>query len=310
MRRLYICILAVAGLGLWFALHAASGKKSAFDKPAFEAYIRQVELLPDGLTVSVGDPKPSPFPGWKEVPVELTAPNGLVPLRYFVSNDGQLIVKGAIFDVNKRPFQPELDKLTTDRQPSFGAAGAPVTIVVFSDFECPNCREEAKVLRDNVQKTFPKEVRVYFKDFPLEKMHPWAKPAAMAGRCVFREDPAAFWDYFDWIYEHQAEILADNLKTKVLGWAQTKNLDALKLTQCIDSKATEQEVDREVAEGRSLQVSGTPTIFINGRPITGAVPWNAMEQIIRREIGYQQAAAKSEEKCCEVTIPSLAPKQQ
>jgi protein-disulfide isomerase len=308
MRRFRIFVLAVFGLCALFAQQAAPSKKSAFDKSQFESYIRQVELLPEALQMTVGDPKPSAFPGWKEVPVDVTTQNGLVPLHYFVSNDGQLIVKGAIFDVNKNPFQPELDKLKTDLQPSFGAPGAPVVMVVFSDFQCPNCKEEAKILRDNIQKTFPKEVRVYFKDFPLEKMHPWAKASAMAGRCVFRQNAPAFWDYFDWIYEHQSEILPDNLKTKVLGWAQTKGLDTEKLTQCIDSKATEKEVDRELAEGRSLQVNGTPTTFINGRSITGTVPWPAMEQIIRREIGYQQASGNAGEKCCEVSIPSLAPK--
>jgi protein-disulfide isomerase len=309
MRRFPIFVLALSGLCALFAQHATPSKKTAFDKSQFESYIRQVELLPEALQMSVGDPKPSAFPGWKEVPVDVTTQNGLVPLHYFVSNDGQLIVKGAIFDVNKNPFQPELDKLKTDLQPSFGPAGAPVVMVVFSDFQCPNCKEEAKILRDNIQKTFPKEVRVYFKDFPLEQMHPWAKASAMAGRCVFRQNAPAFWDYFDWIYEHQSEILPDNLKTKVLGWAQTKSLDLDKLGQCIDSKATEKEVDREVAEGRSVQVNGTPTTFINGRGISGTVPWPKLEQIIRREIGYQQAAGNAGEKCCEVSIPSLAPKQ-
>ena len=304
-------MFAVTALGACalLAQPATPVKRSAFDKPQFEKYIRQVELLPDTIKMTVGDPQPSGFPGFKEVQVGFVTPQGIASMHYFVSDNGQLIVKGAMFDINKHPFQRELDKLKTDLQPSFGAAGAPVVMVVFSDFQCPQCKNEATVLRDNVQKTFPNEVRVYFKDFPLEKMHPWAKSAAIAGRCVFREKPAAFWDYFDWIYAHQDEILPDNLKTKVLGWAETKNLDTAKLGQCIETKATEKEVDREIAEGRSLQVSGTPTIFINGRPITGSLPWNALEQVIRREIGYQQSAANAGEKCCEVSIPSLAPKQ-
>jgi protein-disulfide isomerase len=307
----FLSMFAVTALGVCalFAQQATPVKKSAFDKPEFEKYIRQVELLPDNIKMTVGDPQASGFPGFKEVPVEFVTSQGVASLHYFVSDDGRLIVKGAMFDINKHPFQRELDKLKTDLQPSFGAPGAPVVMVVFSDFQCPQCKTEATVLRDNVKKTFPNDVRVYFKDFPLEQMHPWAKPAAIAGRCVFRQKPAAFWDYFDWMYAHQDEILPDNLKTKVLGWAETKSLDTAKLGDCIETKATEKEVDREIAEGRSLQVSGTPTIFINGRPISGALPWNAMEQVIRREIGYQQTAANAGEKCCEVSIPSLAPKQ-
>jgi protein-disulfide isomerase len=285
-------------------------KKSALDKASFEAYIRQVELLPADLPMKVGDPRASMFDQFLEVPIEVVTNQGNVPLRYFVSKDGKLIVKGSIFDIAKNPFEPELKKLKTDLQPSFGAPGAPVVLVVFSDFQCPKCQDEAKVLRENVVKTFPDKVRVYFKNFPLETIHPWSKAAAIAGRCVFREKPAAFWDYHDWIYEHQSEILPDNLKTKVIGWADSKNLDSAKLGQCMDTKATENEVNREIAEGRALTISGTPTLFINGRPMTGAVPWQTLEQVIRRELVFQQTAATAGEKCCEVTIPSLVPSKK
>ncbi len=280
-------------------------KKSALDKAAFEAYVRQVELLTPDLKVLVGDPKPSMFEPFLEVPFEIVTPQGSIPLRYYVSKDGKLMVKGSVFDISKNPFEPELKRLTTDREPSFGTPGAPVVLVVFSDFQCPNCKEEAKVLRDNLLKTYPDKVHVFFKDFPLEKMHPWAKAAAIAGRCVFRDKPAAFWAYHDWIYEHQSEILPDNLKTKVVGWADTQNLDSAKLAQCMDTRATEGEVNREIAEGKSLLLSGTPTIFINGRPLSGAVPWPTLQEIIKRELGFQQTAKDSGEKCCEVTIPGL-----
>ena len=76
-------------------------------------------------------------------------------------------------------------------------------IVEFSDFQCPYCKEEAKMLRQNLIQTYPKQVRLYFKDFPLENMHPWAKAAAIAGRCVFQQKTDAFWEYHDWIFAHQ-----------------------------------------------------------------------------------------------------------
>jgi len=299
--RLLFCFAALA-----FAVQAAdAAKKSALDKPTLEAYIRHVELLPDDLKVNVGDPKPSLFADFLEVPVQVETPTGVYAIRYFVSKDGQRIVKGSMFDVSKNPFQSELDKIKTDLQPSFGEPGAPVVMVVFTDFECPNCRDEAKVLRENLQKTYPKDVRVYFKDFPLERMHPWATKAAIAGRCVFRQSPAAFWEYHDWIFEHQPEITFENVKDKVVEWAGTKNLDTLQLGRCIDSKATEKDIERSIAEGRSLQVSGTPTMFINGRPLTGPIPWPTLDNVIKREIAYQKASGDAGEKCCEVKIPSL-----
>jgi protein-disulfide isomerase len=297
-----VCVFALA---VSLGVAAEQAKKSALDKPTLEAYVRQVELLPEQLKVTIGDPKPSLFADFYEVPIEVTSPQGVYPMRYFVSKDGQKVVKGSIFDINKNPFEAEIKKVKTDLQPSFGAPGAPVVIAVFTDFQCPNCREEAKVLRENIQKEFPKEVRVYFKDFPLEQMHPWSKPAAIAGRCIFQSAPAKFWDYHDWIFEHQPEITAENFKNKALEWAGQNNVDTLQLNSCIDTKATEKDVDKSVAEGRSLAVSGTPTLFINGRQLTGAIPWPTLSQVIKREIEYQKSSANAGEKCCEVTIPSL-----
>jgi len=101
-------------------------------------------------------------------------------------------------------------------------------IVAFSDMECPHCKEEAKTIRENLIQAYPKDVRFYFKDFPLTSIHPWAKPAAMAGRCVFQQNPASFWDYHDWIFAQQDNVTAENLKSKVMDWAKgQKDLDAL-----------------------------------------------------------------------------------
>ena len=140
---------------------------------------------------------------------------------FYVTKDGQHIIRGVVYNLAKNPFQEDLDKLKTSGAPAFGPATAPVTLVEFGDFECPNCKEEAKTLRDNVPSQYPTQVRVVFKDFPLEQIHPWAKAAAIAGRCIYRQSPTAFWKYHDWIYDHQVEITPDNLKTQVLDFAKT-----------------------------------------------------------------------------------------
>ena len=114
---------------------------------------------------------------------------------FLVSKDGSKILQATVYDVNSNPFKPDLDKLKTEFQPSFGTPGAPVVLVAFSDFECPVCKTEATMLRQNLLTAYPTQVRLYFKDFPLESIHPWAKPAAIAGRCVFRQNPSSFWSY-------------------------------------------------------------------------------------------------------------------
>lgn len=304
MRTLTSLLLTVAALTT-AAFAAPVGKKSGLDKAALEAYLRHLELWMPQIAVKIDDPKPSPLPGFYQVDVHLSFGKAYKDETYFVSKDGQKIIRGTIHDINRNPFEADLEKLHTAGQPSYGPDNAKITIVVFSDFECPLCKEEAKSLRENVPKTFPKDVRVVLKDFPLEAIHPWAKAAAIAGRCVFRMNPGVFWDFHDWIYGHQSEINPDNLKSKVLEFAKTKNLNEAQLASCIDTNATEAEVDKNIAEGRALGVDATPTMFLNGRRLVGQIQWASLEQVIRFELEYQQKAAPAtDEKCCEVTIPS------
>jgi protein-disulfide isomerase len=260
--------------------------KSALDKSALEAYLRHVELYRGTVTYKIDDPRPSKdLPGFFEVEVHLSFDGGTKDERYYVSKDGQILVNGDVYRINGNPFQTNLDRLSLADLPSLGPANASVTIVEFGDLECPDCRMEAPILRQNVAETFASQVRLYFKDFPLESIHPWARVAAIAGRCVYHQDAKAFWDFYDWIYENQQEIDPDNLNSKILAWAGQNGLDAGRLGRCIETKASEPEVDRSLAEGRSLGVRGTPTLFINGRKI-GGLAWPDLELVIRKELEY------------------------
>lgn len=279
-------------------------RKSALDKATLEAYVRHLYVWGPQITVEIADPKPSKeLPGFDEVTVHAAAGGASQDETFLVSKDGQKILKAMVFDVTKNPFKPDLDKLNTQFSPSFGTPGAPVVVVVFTDFECPFCKEEAKMLRDNLLSAYPKQVRVYFKDFPLVQIHPWAKLASMAGRCIFRQNAGAFWTYHDWVYEHQAELNEQNFKEQVLGFAKDKQLDTLQLTRCLDTRATEAEVDKSIAEGKALSVTSTPTMFVNGRRLVGQIAWPNLREVIDYEIKYQQTARNAGEDCgCEVSL--------
>ena len=123
---------------------------------------------------------------------------------------------------------------------------------------------------------YPKQVHLYYAEFPLP-MHPWAKPAAIAGRCVFRQNAEAFWDYHDWIFEHQQEITPENLKDKVLEFAKSKQIDTLQLSRCIDTHATEADIDKIRCHGSLLGVNQTPTLFVNGRQLARSLDWAELE---------------------------------
>jgi protein-disulfide isomerase len=308
MKLASVFILAVAAFAQTKPAPAPAPAKPAIDKVKLEAYLRHVELWIPEVSVSIGDPKPSAeLPGFLDVSVQLSYKGGSKDERYFVSKDGKKILKGDVYDIDHNPFQSNLDKLKTDLQPCFGAAGAPVVLVMFSDFQCPLCKEEAQTIRKQVATAFPDKVRVYFKDYPLDSIHNWARTASIAGRCVFRQNPAMFWDYFDYMYDIQAGITPENLSSKIQDFASQKSLNAMQLSRCIETKAPEPEINKSVTEGRSLGVDATPTMYLNGRKLVGNIPWQSLEQLIKIELDHQAKTGDAGEKCCTVAIPKLVP---
>ena len=287
-----------------------SEKKTAFDKATLEAYVRHLFVLDSRITLQISDPKPSAaLPGFLDVIVHATAGPQSQDLKFFVSKDGSKILQGNVYEIAQNPFKPELDKLKTEFAPSIGTAGAAVVLVEFSDFQCPYCKQQAAMLRQNLLSSYPKQVRLYFKEFPLESIHPWSRAGAIAGRCVYQQNANTFWDYHDWAFEHQAEITPENLKDKVIDWAKgQKTLDVLQLSNCIDTKATAGDIDKSLDEGHALEVGGTPTLFVNGRRIPNAVDWPTLRAIIDYEIEYQKTAKNAGEDCgCDVklSLPGL-----
>lgn len=277
---------------------------SAFDKATLEKYLRHQFLLPPTLQVIVHEPKPSELPSMKLV--EVTVTDGAAmrqQVQFYVSNDGTHLVQGKVFDIRESPFAGDLKLLKTANQPRLGPATAPVTVVVFSDFQCQYCREEAKSLRTNLKGVYGENVQLVFKDFPLEQIHPWAKQAAIIGRCVYRANADKFWEFHDWIFEAQPTLTAETVKNKSLEFANAKGLDTLQLTQCVDAKATEADIEANANDARGLQITSTPTLFVNGRRMVGNIPWEQLRAVLDYELDYaKKNPPKKDEACCEVKL--------
>lgn len=265
----------------------APAKKSALDKVAFEAYVRHLKLFVPAVKLEIAEPVAAPMPGFQEVKVKASMGQQFLNEVYYVSSDGQKIIEGKIYDVNQSPFAADLAKLNPAFQPAMGPPNAPVQIVLFSDFECHYCREEAKALRENLPKAFPSEVRLVFKDMPLEAIHPWAKAAANGGRCVFRQNALTFWEYHDWVFDKQAEIKLESVKTQMIDWAKTKsNLNQEQFAACIDNGGGMRDVERNMTDARALAINSTPVLFVNGRKLAGSVAWAQLKQIIELELEH------------------------
>jgi protein-disulfide isomerase len=305
---------AVAAGMLVLAGYAQTTKKSALDKSTLEAYVRHMYVMDSSIAVQVSDPKPSQdMPGFLDVTVHASKGTAAQDFKFYVSKDGSRLVQGTVFEIAHNPFKADLDKLKMEGAPGIGTSGAPVVIVEFSDFECPFCKEEAKMLRDNLLTAYPKQVKLYFREFPIESLHPWAKSAAIAGRCVMRQNTSTFWDYHDWIFARQEQVTAENFKDQVTAWVKDrKDLDAMQFGQCLETKATAADVDKSAAMGRDLGINSTPTLFINGRRIAQAIDWPSLRNIIDYEIEYQKTAKDAGDDCgcsIDLNLPG-APKGQ
>jgi protein-disulfide isomerase len=298
--RFFACLL--------LAVVAWGADKSALDKATLEAYIRHLVLYPSQVKVTIGDPKPTDLPGFVEVLVRAEAGQASEERSYLVSKDGRKVLEAKVFDINQNPFQHELQTLKTEGAPSLGVAGAPVTIVLFSDFQCSYCKQEADAIRTQLTKTFPNDVRVFFKDFPLTAIHPWAERAAYTGGCVFQAAPALFWDYHDWAFSRQGELTPENFEAQFSEFAAGKKLDAAKVISCAAADPAKVRVAQSVAEGRTLGVTSTPTMFINGRKIPGYLPWENLKQVIEIEARHAAASSKPPEPCCTLPLPGVLPK--
>jgi protein-disulfide isomerase len=287
---------------------SATPKPSALDKTVLANYVRHLQAWDQSINIEIANPKPAPMDGFYEMNIHASKDKASQDLVYYVSKDGSRIIQGTVFETAENPFKSDLDKLKgiTTFAPNYGTAGAPVVIVEFSDFECPFCKEEAKTLRANLLKTYPKEVHLYHLDYPLEAVHPWARAAALAGHCIFHQNTTVFWDYYDWIYDHQADINPENLKAKVLEWAKGNDkIDSLQLTRCLDNKELDKEIAESMEHAKDLGVNQTPMFFVNGRRMAGAIEWPTLKHVIDEEIEYQKTAKNAGEDCgCSVTLPS------
>ena len=164
----------------------------------------------------------------------------------------------------------------TNADAVWGNRHALVTLVEFSDFQCPYCGREYPVV-ERVMKEYEGKVRLVFRHYPLE-MHPFAQKAAEAAACA--QDQGKFWELHDKMFTNQSKLAVDDLK----GYAKAVGMDASKFDKCLDSGEKKALVDDDMKAGSAAGVSGTPAFFINGVFVNGAQPYDQMKQTIDREL--------------------------
>ncbi len=306
MRFLFLCFLA---LGLMAQGKKKPSKPVKVEQPKrdlvkLEAYLRHLNLWTPEIKFEVVDTQPSSLlPGFDEMTVKASLGERFAEQKILISADGKTIIKGEVLDTSANPFIKDLALIRNAGQPSMGTVGAPVVLSVYTDYQCPYCRDQAKLLRANLLKSFPKEVRLFMHDFPLEQIHPWARPAAIAGRCVHLQGEENYWKYHDWVFDQQKALGAETFRGMLMSWGPANGIDSLQLTRCFDNKETDGEVAKDLEQAKKLGINSTPTLYVNGRKLAGSVSWEQLKSIIDLEVKYQATAKNAgDTACCSVSL--------
>jgi protein-disulfide isomerase len=253
------------------------------------------EMLGYDPTVSwkVSDIRPSEVPGMAEVSFLVINSQGSNPNRLLVSADGKHAISGDVMPFGAKPFEDARAKLEKGvNGPAKGPAKAAVMVVEFSDMQCPHCQKAAP----GIEQLLAQEPEVHFvyQNFPLPA-HNWAEKAADYVDCVGRASNDAVWKFIAKTFEEQTNITEANLDEKLKGIATASGAKGDEVAACAAKADTKARVEASVALGKAVGVSGTPTLFINGRSVPGGAPVEVLKKIVDFEASREKDEKKSAE---------------
>lgn len=259
-----------------------------------EHQVRSFYTIPAEVKVIVGAITPSTeMPGYDAVAVKIDGGDGRSKdYQFLISKDRTSMLRVTKFDLSKDPFADLMNKIDVSGRPSRGNKSAKVVVVNYDDFECPYCAKMHSTLFPEIFKEYGDRVNFIYKDYPLAEIHPWAIHAAVDANCLAAQSNDAYWDFADTIHANKREVDSakmpaarfETIDNLAFQQGQKHNLDTAKLQSCVKAQ-NEDAVRASMKEGDSLGVNATPTLFINGQKIDGAVPISeiraALDQALR-----------------------------
>ncbi len=284
----------IATIFLCLGCAAQANSPEVNQRIARQVRIYLSEKISPAVNIAVGNRTPSPdFPGYDKVTVTLSQGERKQNLDFLVSKDGSSLVRVIKWDISKDPYAEVMKKIDISGRPIRGNKDAKVTIVNFDDLECPFCSRMHDQLSKEVPKLYGDKVRIIYKDFPLTEIHPWATHAAIDANCLAAQNNDAYWDFADYAHANQKQLSADMkppfvqqfaaLDKAALEIGQRRNLQPAPLQACIKEQKPSQ-VTASMKEGNELDISATPTMFINGEKIDGAAPMAELQAAINRAL--------------------------
>ena len=284
MSRLPLRCFAL--LGLWvtllavpLALHAQSTQQQP-GREKIISFVREHFNIPDSVKITMTDLRESAFPDYLETTITVNDGKEQRSQAMFVSRNMHYLVAGNIFNLGGDSRELITRLISLKDQATQGPESAPVTLVEYSDLQCPVCARFHEELETEIVPKYGDKLRVVFKEYPLVNIHDWALTGAIAAQCTNQIDPSKYVVFRSLAYRDQATFDASRSRDLFLHLGAEAGVDNIKLASCIDSKASLPRVEANMHEGDALGITQTPTSYINGRILIGAPAPAEFEKII------------------------------
>jgi protein-disulfide isomerase len=270
--------------------NATSGTLSPELQQRIEHQVRAQYDLPPEVTISVGPTQPSDVAGFNTVTVTLNGRGKQQKIDFLLSNDEKTLARMTRMDLSHDVYAERAGKVDMQGRPVRGNPDAKVTIVNYDDYECPFCSRMHTTLTQEILPQYGDKIRIVYKDYPLP-MHPWAKHAANDANCLAKESPASFWEFADYVHANQREITGDkdlnksfaDLDRITLDLGKKNGANAAALQACVKNQP-DTALKSSMTEAESLGVEATPTMFINGQKLEGAVDAEDVKAVLNEQL--------------------------
>lgn len=283
-----VALLAASLAGAPAAVAQVSTSLAAREK--IINYVHERFSIPATVKITMTDLRETAYPDFYVTTITLDDGKETRKQSMFVSKNMRYLVEGSLFNLGGDPRADIVRLISLMDQPTQGPATAPVTLVEYSDLECPVCARMQEELEHEIVPKYGDKLRVVFKEFPLVTIHEWALTAAIAAQCTYQLEPSKYADFRTEVYKNQAGVNAEHARDLLLHIAAEAGVGSTKLAGCVDSKSSLPRVEANIQEADALGVVQTPTIFVNGRTIVGAPAPAALEKVIDEAL--QESAGK------------------
>ena len=260
------------------SLACAAGELPAGLSERIEHELRATYDLPESVKIAISAPHASEFPNYDSLSVTLTGDVTTKNLDFLLSKDQKTLIRTTKLDLTKDPYAETMKKIDVKGRPVRGNPKAKVVVINYDDFECPFCSRAHQTLFPAMLREYGDRVAFIYKDFPLSEIHPWAIHAAVDANCLASENSDAFWDFADFIHHNQSMVNSEQGRDKqfaaldriTLAEGGKFKVDPGKLETCMKAQKPD-AVMASLKEGESLGIDGTPTMFVNGQMVNGAL---------------------------------------